>query len=80
VLLATGATPLVEGEATLPDTPSAFLLVAGLVPGAVYDVQLTSAFAPGVPVWRMEAEANDAGVLEMPWNGRDGRLRIRSVR
>jgi hypothetical protein len=80
VLLATGATPLVEGEATLPDTQSALLLVAGLVPGAVYDVQLTSAFAPGVPVWRMEAEANDAGVLEMPWNGRDGRLRIRSVR
>jgi hypothetical protein len=79
VLLATGPAPLTEGEATLPDTPSAFLLLTGLVPRATYDVQLTSAFAPGVPVWRLEAEANDAGVLETPWNGKDGRLRIRRV-
>jgi hypothetical protein len=79
VLLATGPAPLAEGEATLPDTPSAFLLLTGLVPRATYDVQLTSAFAPGVPVWRVEAEANDAGVLETPWTGKDGRLRIRKV-
>jgi heparin/heparan-sulfate lyase len=79
VLLATGPAPLTEGEATLPDTPSAFLLLTGLVPRATYDVQLTSAFAPGVPVWRVEAEANDAGVLETTWNGKDGRLRIRML-
>jgi hypothetical protein len=70
VLLATGAAPLTEGEATLPDTASAFLLSPASSPRATYDVQLTSAFAPGVPVWRLEAEANDAGVLETPWTGR----------
>jgi hypothetical protein len=80
VLLSTGAEPLLEGEATLPDTPSAFLLLAGLVPRAAYDIQLTSAFAPGIPVWRLEAEANDAGVIETPWAGKDGRLRIRRLR
>jgi hypothetical protein len=79
VLLATGPAPLAEGEATVPDTPSAFLLLTGLVPRATYDVQLTSAFAPGVPVWRVEADANDAGVLETPWNGKDGRLRVRQL-
>jgi hypothetical protein len=80
VLLSTGAEPLLEGEVTVPDTPSAFLLLAGLVPRAAYDIQLTSAFAPGAPVWRREAEANDAGVIETPWAGRDGRLRIRRLR
>jgi hypothetical protein len=79
VLLSTGAEPLLEGEVTLPDTPSAFLLVTGLVPRAAYDLQLTSAFAPGAPVWRLEAEANDAGVVETPWAGKDGRLRIRRL-
>src|SRR5260370_29632290 len=34
VLLATGPTPIAEGEATLPDTPSGFLLLTGLVPRA----------------------------------------------
>jgi hypothetical protein len=80
VLLSTGSTPLEEGEATVPDTPSTVLLVTGLMPGASYDVQLTSAFAPGVPVWRVQAEANDSGVLETPWNGKDGRLRLRRIR
>jgi hypothetical protein len=79
VLLATGPAALTEGEATLPDTASTFLLLTGLVPRATYDVQLTSGFAPGVPVWRIEAEANDAGVLDTPWSGKDGRLRIRML-
>jgi hypothetical protein len=79
VLLATGAAPLAEGEATLPDTSSARLLLAGLAPGAAYDLQLTSGFAPGAPVWRVQAEANEAGVLETPWNGKNGRLRIRRL-
>ena len=57
-------------------TASTFLLLTGLVPRASYDVQLTSAFAPGVPVWRIEGQANDAGVLQTPWNGKDGRLRV----
>ena len=79
-LLSTGDAPLAEGEATLPDTPSASLLLAGLLPGASYDLQLTSGFAPGVPVWRLVAEADDAGVIETPWSGKDGRLRIRRSR
>jgi hypothetical protein len=79
VLLSTLSTPLEEGEATLPDTASARLLLAGLVPGATYDLQLTSGFAPGAPVWRLTAEANDAGVLETPWSGRNGRLRLQRI-
>ena len=76
VVFATDAEPLRDGEVTLPDLPSAFLLVAGLLPGARYDVQLTSAFAPGSPVWRAQGEANESGVVEMPWTGKDGRLRV----
>ncbi|HEV7499849.1 MAG TPA: hypothetical protein VGQ33_07595, partial [Vicinamibacteria bacterium] len=79
VLLATGREPLLEGEATVPDVPSSFLLLTGLVPGAAYDVQLTSGFAPGVPVWRVQAEADDAGVLEAPWSAKDGRVRVRRL-
>ena len=69
----------VRGEATLPDVSSARLLLAGLVPGATFDLQLTSGFAPGAPVWRLTAQANDAGVLEAPWTGRNGRLRIQRI-
>ena len=76
VFFATGAAPLRDAEVTLPDLPSAFLLLAGLVPGARYDLQLTSAFAPGAPVWRAQGEADESGVVEMPWTGKDGRLRV----
>jgi heparinase II/III-like protein len=79
VLLSTTSEPLVEGEATVPDVASAALLLTGLVPRAPYDLQLTSGFAPGVPVWRLAAEANDAGVIETPWSGKDGRLRVRAL-
>ncbi len=79
VLLGTEPAPLDEGEATLPDAPSASLVIAGLVPGAVYDLQFTSGFAPGAPVWRTEIEASDAGVITTPWNGKDGRLRLRRI-
>ena len=34
---------------------------------------------PASPVWRLEAEANDAGVIETPWDGKDGRLRVRTA-
>jgi hypothetical protein len=57
---------------TLPDVPSRFLLLVGLAPGARYDVQLTSGFAPGSPVWRLQVEANDAGVHPVAL-GRQGR-------
>jgi heparin/heparan-sulfate lyase len=78
VLLATAEAA--EGEATLPDVATAFLLVAGLVPGARYDLQLTSGFAPGAPVWRLTAQASDAGVIQAPWAEKNGRLRLRLVR
>ena len=79
VLLSTTEGRFDEGEATLPDTPSTFLLLTGLVAGAAYDLQLTSGFAPGSPVWRLETEANDSGVIEAPWTGKDGRLRVRRL-
>lgn len=76
VLFATSDGPTGDAEVTLPDAPSAFVLVAGLVPGARYDLQLTSAFAPGSPVWRAQGEADGSGVVELPWTGKDGRLRL----
>jgi len=79
VLLATGSERLTEGEATLPDVASRFLLLCGLVPHARYDLQLTSGFAPGSPVWRLSTEANDAGIIQSPWDVKDARLRVRSL-
>jgi heparin/heparan-sulfate lyase len=79
VIFATGAEPMTEGEITLPDVPSRFLLLAGLSPHARYDVQLTSGFAPGSPVWRIEAEANDAGVIQSAWDVKDARVRVRRL-
>jgi hypothetical protein len=78
VLLATGDA-LTEGEATLPDVTSPFLLLAGLAPGRRYDLQLTSNFAPGAPLWRLETEANSAGVIQAPWDVKNGRLRVRRL-
>jgi hypothetical protein len=71
--------PLVAAEVTLTDTATEALLVAGLEPGARYSLQLTSNFAPGAPLWQLDAVANDAGVLRAPWRERNGRLRVRRV-
>jgi hypothetical protein len=79
VLFATAFERMTEGEITLPDVASRFLLLAGLVPGARYDVQLTSGVAPGSPVWRLQAEANDAGVIQSPWDVKDARVRVRGL-
>jgi hypothetical protein len=69
------------GEATLPDVRTPRLLLAGLAPGAAYEIQVTSGFAPGSPVWRADAEAGDEGTLLVAWEGvRDGRLRLRRLR
>jgi hypothetical protein len=71
----------VEGEATIPDLKTRALLLAGLEPGTFYEVQVTSGFAPGAPVWRADAEAGDEGALSLSWGGvRDGRLRLRRLR
>jgi hypothetical protein len=68
------------GEATLPDVKTRTLLVAGLEPGAAYEIQVTSGFAPGAPVWRASAQAGDEGALSLSWEAvRDGRLRLRRL-
>jgi hypothetical protein len=79
VLFAAGATE--NAEATLPDVSTRSLLLAGLAPRAPYEIQVTSGFAPGAPVWRGNAEAGDEGTLLLPWEDvRDGRLRLRRLR
>ena len=68
-------------EATLPDVKTRSLLLAGLEPVASYEVQVTSGFAPGAPVWRAAAETGDEGTASLPWEAiRDGRLRLRRLR
>jgi hypothetical protein len=79
-VLFTTAASFEDGEATVPDLDSPFLLIAGLAPRALYDIQLTGSFAPGTPAWRLKAEANDAGVVQAPWDAKDGRLRLRRIR
>jgi hypothetical protein len=70
-----------SAEATLPDVRTESLLLVGLAPGARYELQVTSSFAPGAPVWRATGEAGDEGTLSLPWDGvRDGRLRLQRLR
>jgi Heparinase II/III-like protein len=79
VLLASNAPA--EAEATLPNLETRSLLLAGLEPRAPYEIQVTSGFAPGSPIWRAEAEAGDESTLLLPWDGiRDARLRLRRLR
>ncbi len=78
VLFATISEPE-AAEATLPDVETRLLLIAGLEAGATYELQLTSNFAPGAPLWRFAGEANDAGVIEVDWAQRNGRLRLRRL-
>jgi hypothetical protein len=77
VLFATPFEPFTEGEATLPDTGSQSLLVAGLVPGGHYEVELD---APGAPSLRLTGKATSGTVLRLPLGGKaSGRLRLRKV-
>jgi hypothetical protein len=70
-----------EGEATLPDVRTRRLLLVGLQAGAPYEMQVTSAFAPGSPVWRASEAAGGEGTLWLEWDGvRDGRLRLKRLR
>jgi hypothetical protein len=69
-----------DAEATLPDLKTRSLLLTGLQPGASYEMQVTSGFAPGAPVWRARDAAGDEGTLWLSWDGvRDGRLRLRRL-
>jgi hypothetical protein len=79
VLFATG--DVTDAEATLPNVQTRSLLLAGLEPRVSYEIQVTSAFAPGAPAWRATAEAGDESTILLPWKGvRDGRLRLRRLR
>jgi hypothetical protein len=79
VLFADGG--LNEGEATLPDVRTASLLLTGLEAGASYEIQVTSSFAPGAPVWRGMAMAGDESTALVAWpEVRAGRLRLRRLR
>lgn len=78
VLHATDEAPA-EAEATVPDVPTAALLLTGLEAGTSYELQLTSGFAPGSPVWREVRAASDAGVIHVRWEQRNGRLRVRRL-
>jgi hypothetical protein len=81
VVFASGESAAAGGEATLPDLTTRSLLVAGLEPRASYEIQVTSGFAPGSPVFRAEAEAGDESTLFLPWEGvKDARLRLRRLR
>ena len=72
--------PLVEGEVTLPDVSVKALLLTRLVPGARYDLQLTQNTNPGAPMWRQEVEADESGLVSLPWDGhRNARLRLRKI-
>jgi hypothetical protein len=81
VLFASGTGPLQEGEATLPAIEAPALLLTGLEPGAAYEVQLTSGFAPGSPLWQASGEATDEGTLRVARDVRqEARLRLRRLR
>jgi hypothetical protein len=70
-----------EAEATLPDVRTPSLLLAGLEARASYEIQVTSGFAPGAPVWRGTAMAGDESTALVAWpEVRDGRLRLRRLR
>jgi hypothetical protein len=72
--------PLVEGEVTLPDVGAKALLLARLVPGARYELQLTPNSNPGTPMWRQVVEADESGLVPMPWDGhQNARLRLRKI-
>jgi hypothetical protein len=69
-----------EAEANVPDVETTALLVTGLASCGLYELQLTSASAPGSPGWRLTTEATEAGLIYVPWKEKDGRLRLRLLR
>jgi hypothetical protein len=74
LFLADGAA---DAEVTLPDVATSELQVAGVGARDTCELQLTSGFAPGTPVWTFTGRASDAGLIRVPWAGKDGRLRVR---
>jgi hypothetical protein len=73
-LFAEAELPIVEGEVTIPDVAVGALLVTGLKPHAKYELIFTSL---GNHRWDYTGDANDSGVLYVPFTQKDGRLRLR---
>ena len=64
----------------MPDVGAAQLVLAGLVPQARYELQLTPNRNPGTPMWEQAVEADESGVVHLPWSGhQDARLRLREI-
>jgi hypothetical protein len=79
-LFSNGPEPVTEGDVALPAVKFAALLLTGLKPRGYYELQLAGEKI-GVAVWAARGEANDAGVLRLPYDRSDsGRLRLRLVR
>ncbi|HEY5907674.1 MAG TPA: hypothetical protein VIZ31_06485, partial [Vicinamibacteria bacterium] len=80
LVLAATRDEIESGEASVPDLATEALILTGLAPRALYEVQTTSASAPGSPAFRTSAEASAAGLIHVRWKERDGRLRVRRLR
>jgi heparin/heparan-sulfate lyase len=79
-LFSSQAEPVTEGEVTMPAVKVRALLLTGLKPRGRYDLRLAGV-QPGVPSWTARGQANEAGVLRLPYNrAQRGRLRLRLVR
>jgi hypothetical protein len=69
--------PVNEGEVTIPDVASKWLLLTRLEPHASYELIFTRL---GNYLWSHTGSANENGVLWVPFDGqRDGRLRLRRL-
>ena len=87
VLFATVDGPVTEGEVTIPDVNTNYLLISGLKPHAKYELQMTGGRANwrgglfnGVPGLTYIGAANGSGVLQVAWKDqKDGRLRLRML-
>ncbi len=85
VLFATVDGAVTEGEVTIPDVSTNYLLISGLKPHAKYELQMTGGRANwrgglfnGVPGMTYIGAANGSGVLHVAWKDqKDGRLRLR---
>ncbi|HEY6548062.1 MAG TPA: hypothetical protein VI589_09155, partial [Vicinamibacteria bacterium] len=80
LVLAASRDEIESAEASVPDLATEALILTGLAPRALYEVQTTSAGAPGSPAFSTSAEASAAGLIHIRWKERDGRLRVRRLR
>jgi hypothetical protein len=84
-LFATSDSPVISGEATVPDVESETLIVTGLKPEAKYQLDLTGGktktwgggLFQGVHLWTATADTDRSGILRIPFHGhKDARLRL----